>query len=73
MRKNPSVPMNPPSDGPNMIANPTLKKTSAPAEASITFFMMMLTAFFARVKPVSNRAKPACMKKTRAAARIVQT
>ena len=32
----------------------------------------MLQAFFARVKPVSTMAKPACMKKTRKAARQVQ-
>jgi hypothetical protein len=35
--------------------------------------MMMLTAFLAREKPASSNAKPACMKKTRAAAMIVQT
>ena len=29
--------------------------------------MMMLPAFFARVKPVSTIAKPACMKNTNAA------
>ena len=29
------------------------------------FFIMMLTAFFARVKPVSTMAKPACMSITR--------
>ena len=29
--------------------------------------MMMLPAFFARVKPVSTMAKPACMKNTNAA------
>ena len=34
---------------------------------SIRFFMIMLPAFFALVKPVSTMAKPACMKKTRAA------
>jgi hypothetical protein len=37
------------------------------------FFIMMLMAFLARVKPVSTMAKPACMKKTRAAATRVQT
>ena len=39
-----------------------------PMQKSIRFFMMMLPAFFARVKPVSTMAKPACMKNTRAAA-----
>ena len=33
---------------------------------------MMFTAFFARVKPVSTMANPACMKNTRKAARRVQ-
>jgi hypothetical protein len=73
VRKKPSVPMRPPQEVPNISPNPTAKKTSAPAEASITFFMMMFTAFFAREKPDSSSAKPACMKKTSAAARIVQT
>jgi len=36
-------------------------------QKSIRFFMMMLPAFFARVKPVSTMAKPACMRKTMAA------
>ncbi len=36
-------------------------------QKSIRFFMMMLPAFLALVKPVSTMAKPACMKKTRAA------
>jgi len=36
----------------------------APMEKSIKFFMMMLVAFFARVSPVSTKAKPACMKNT---------
>ena len=43
-----------------------------PMQKSIRFFMMMLPAFFARVKPVSTMAKPACMKNTRAAATSTQ-
>ena len=50
---------------------PTAQKPIVPIEKSIRFFMMMLTAFFARVNPVSTIAKPACMKKTRNAARQV--
>ena len=33
----------------------------------IRFFIRMLPVFLARVKPASHMAKPACMKKTRAA------
>ena len=38
-----------------------------PMQKSIRFFMMMLPAFFALVKPVSTMAKPACIQKTKAA------
>ena len=41
--------------------------TTVPRQKSIRFFMMMLPAFFARVKPVSTIAKPACMNQTRMA------
>ena len=44
-----------------------------PTEKSIRFFIMMLTAFLARVKPASTIAKPACMKKTKKAAISIQT
>ena len=36
-------------------------------QKSIRFFMMMLPAFLARVKPVSTMAKPACIQNTSAA------
>ena len=36
-------------------------------QKSIRFFMMMFPAFFARVKPVSTMANPACIRKTSAA------
>ena len=36
-------------------------------QKSIRFFIMILPAFFARVKPVSTIAKPACIKNTSAA------
>ena len=55
-----------------MRPNPMAKKATAPKAKSIRFFIMMLTAFLARVKPVSTMAKPACMRKTRKAATSVQ-
>ena len=36
-------------------------------QKSMRFFMMMLPAFLARVKPHSTMAKPHCMKNTRMA------
>lgn len=36
-------------------------------QKSIRFFIMMLPAFFALVKPASTIAKPACIKNTNAA------
>ena len=44
-----------------------------PLAIGAMFFIMMLTAFLALVKPASTMAKPACMKNTRAAATSVQT
>ena len=41
--------------------------TTVPMQKSIRFFMMMLPALFARVKPVSTIAKPPCIKNTSAA------
>ena len=55
-----------------MMPNPRIQKIGVPSEKSIRFFMMILPAFFARVKPVSTIAKPACIKKTSAAATSVQ-
>ena len=55
-----------------MMPKPRTQKIGVPSEKSIRFFMMMLPAFFARVKPVSTIAKPACMKNTSAAATSVQ-
>ena len=37
------------------------------------FFMMMLPAFLARVKPASTMAKPACIKNTKAVANNTHT
>ena len=46
---------------------PSKINTMVPRQKSSRFFMMMLPAFFARVKPVSTIAKPACMNQTRMA------
>ncbi len=73
LRKKPLVPNQPVVVAPNIRPKPTAQKKSEPMAKSIRFFIMMLTAFLARVKPVSTMAKPACMKKTRAAAIRVQT
>ena len=42
----------------------------APIQNTIMFIIMVWATFFARVKPVSTSAKPACIKKTRKAASI---
>ena len=58
---------------PNKASSPIIKpkpnnmKTTVPIQKSIKFFMMILPAFFALVKPVSTIAKPACIKNTNAA------
>ena len=63
----PSVgrPIKPPSaSSPLMSPKPSTRNATVPTQKSIRFFMMMLPAFFARVKPVSTMANPACMKNT---------
>ncbi|MHC4763590.1 MAG: hypothetical protein ACYTF2_00640 [Planctomycetota bacterium] len=45
-----------------------MKKPSAAKQKSIRFFISTLAAFFVRMRPASTMPKPACMKKTRAAA-----
>src|SRR5210317_553033 len=72
-RKKPEAPNQPVDDAPNISPKPMAQKAREPMEKSIRFFIMMLTAFLARVKPDSTRAKPACIKNTRAAATRVQT
>ena len=57
---------------PNISPKPIRKKESEPAEKSMRFFMQMFTAFLARVRPVSTRAKPACIRNTMHAAMSVQ-
>ena len=41
--------------------------TQVPMQKSIRFFIRILPAFLARVKPVSTMAKPACIQNTSAA------
>src|SRR6476659_9587953 len=42
-------------------------------ERFVRILATMVPAFLAREKPISRKAKPACMKKTRSAARTTQT
>ena len=72
-RKNLSVPIRPAASAPNMMPKPTAQNASEPSEKSIRFFIMMLAAFLARVKPVSSMAKPACIRNTSTAATRVHT
>ena len=72
-RKKPEVPNQPVEEAPNITPKPMAQKARDPMEKSIRFFIMILTAFLARVNPVSTMAKPACMKNTSAAATSVQT
>jgi hypothetical protein len=71
LRKKPVVPNQPVDVAPNIRPKPMAQKARVPMEKSMRFFIMMLMAFLARVKPVSTMAKPACMKNTRAAATSV--
>ena len=64
---NPGAPIIPTKSSPKRRPKPMRMKTTVPIQKSIRFFMMILPAFFARVKPVSTIAKPACIKNTRAA------
>jgi hypothetical protein len=49
-----------------MKPQPIAQKTREPMQKSIRFFMRIFVEFFARVRPVSTKANPACMKNTRA-------
>jgi len=53
-----------PPASPNMRPKPSIQNATLPRQKSIRFFIMMFPAFFARVKPVSTIANPACMKNT---------
>ena len=57
---------------PYAIPQPKAQNINAPTEKSIRFFMMMLAAFLALVKPASTMANPACMNITIAAATTSQ-
>ena len=50
---------------PNARPKPTSQKPMAPMQNTIMFIIIVWATFLARVKPVSTRAKPACMKKIR--------
>lgn len=62
------TPINPPAAScPTSREKPSSINTTVPIQKSIKFFIIMLPAFLARVKPVSTIAKPHCIKNTRAA------
>ena len=70
-RKKPSVPHQalPP---PNARPYPTARKATAPMHMSARFLARMLAVFLTRVRPVSTRAKPACMTNTSTPASTTQ-
>ena len=49
---------------PNAKAKPTAQNTSAAIEKLIRIFATTVPAFFAREKPISRKANPACMNMT---------
>ena len=52
---------------PSIRPKPRSTNAIVPRQKSIKFFIIMLPAFFALVKPVSTIAKPHCIKNTNAA------
>ena len=64
---NPGFPINPTRSSPNNKLKPIKINTTVPIQKSIKFFIMMLPAFFALVKPASTIANPACIQNTNAA------
>ena len=58
---------------PHMKANPQTQKPSMPIPYTMKFIDIVWAAFFARMRPVSTSAKPACMNMTRKPAISVQT
>ena len=56
-----------------MKAKPQTKKPSMPSAYTMKFIEKVCEAFLARMRPVSTRAKPACMNMTRKPATNVQT
>ena len=65
--------MSPAKSSPSSRLKPIRMNTTVPMQKSIRFFMMMLPAFLALVKPVSTMAKPACIQNTSAAPMRNQT
>ena len=55
------------------MAKPTTKNTTAPIEKLMRFFMTILPAFLARVRPASTSTKPACMNTTSTVATSTNT
>ena len=71
-RKKPDVPMiSLPS--PNAKAKPTAQKQIAAIEKLTRIFAITVPAFLPREKPISRKAKPACMNITRMPATSTQT
>ena len=50
---------------PNWKANPTAKYAINATANDVRFIIIMWPAFFARVSPVTSKAKPTCMNSTR--------
>ena len=71
-RKNPDVPENQ-LPAPNISPNPINQKKKLPNAKSIRFFIRILQAFFALLKPASSSAKPGCMNITSTPASITHT
>ena len=59
--------MMPTMSSPSRRLKPIRMKTTVPIQKSIRFFIRILPAFFALVKPVSTIANPACIQNTSAA------
>ena len=55
-----------------MIGNPTRKKATNPIPKIAKFVLTTCEACFARQKPVSTSANPACMKMTSTAPMMIQ-
>ena len=62
------MPIKPAPSEPYIMPKPTNQKSTEPIMKSTKFLNKMFAVFFRRVNPASHRAKPGCMKNTRAAA-----
>ena len=63
----PGLPIRPTRSSPSKRLKPIKMKVTVPIQKSIKFFIRMLPAFFALVKPASTIANPACIQNTNAA------